>query len=105
MCKLHPRKPFHKSRYTDIFLFTPPCVVFLFFPQLNHLVEAQKRSSEQILDQFLEVSRSHSNALHRLEEQERSHRAFIHKSNCLTTLLEQDRERLVHQTQKVQMNA
>ncbi|XP_044073565.1 filamin A-interacting protein 1-like isoform X2 [Siniperca chuatsi] len=47
-----------------------------------------------MLQQLVEVSRSHSSALHRLEEQERSHRAFIHKSNFLTTLLEQDRERL-----------
>ncbi|XP_010745007.3 filamin A-interacting protein 1-like isoform X1 [Larimichthys crocea] len=62
--------------------------------QLNHMVKAQKRSSERMLEQLLEVSRSHSGALRRLEEQERNHRAFIHKSNCLTALLEQDRERL-----------
>ena len=53
----------------------------------------------------MEVSRSHAGALHRLEEQERSHRALMHKSNCLTALLEEDRERLVHQTLEVQMNA
>ncbi|XP_070771013.1 filamin A-interacting protein 1-like [Enoplosus armatus] len=62
--------------------------------ELNHLVEAQKRSSKRMLEQLVEVSSSHSSALHRLEEQERNHRAFIHKSNFLTTLLEQDRERL-----------
>uniref|UniRef100_A0A4W6D923 Filamin A interacting protein 1 like n=1 Tax=Lates calcarifer TaxID=8187 RepID=A0A4W6D923_LATCA len=47
-----------------------------------------------MLKQLVEVSRSHSGALLKLEEQEGSHRAFIHKSNCLTSLLEQDRERL-----------
>ncbi|XP_042281582.1 filamin A-interacting protein 1-like isoform X1 [Thunnus maccoyii] len=62
--------------------------------ELNNLMEAQKWSSTRMLEQFLDVSRSHSDALHRLEEQERRHRAFIHKSNCLTTLLEEDRERL-----------
>ncbi|XP_034549377.1 filamin A-interacting protein 1-like [Notolabrus celidotus] len=62
--------------------------------EFNHFVKAQKRSSEQMLEQFLEVSRSHSSILHKLEEQEKSHRASIQKSNCLTTLLEQDRERL-----------
>lgn len=49
-----------------------------------------------MLKQLVEVSRSHSGALLKLEEQEGSHRAFIHKSNCLTSILEQDRERLVH---------
>ncbi|XP_071334454.1 filamin A-interacting protein 1-like [Trachinotus anak] len=62
--------------------------------KLNHVVEAQKRSSKRMLEQLVEVSHFHTNALHRLEEQERGHRAFIRKSNCLTTLLEQDRERL-----------
>ncbi|XP_035532025.1 filamin A-interacting protein 1-like [Morone saxatilis] len=47
-----------------------------------------------MLEQLLEVSRSHSGTLQRLQEQERSHRAFIDKSNCLNTLLEQDRQRL-----------
>ncbi|XP_049904533.1 filamin A-interacting protein 1-like isoform X2 [Epinephelus moara] len=62
--------------------------------ELNHLVESQKRSFERMQQQLLEVSRSHSSALHRLQEQESSHGAFIHKSHCLTTLLEEDRERL-----------
>ncbi|KAM9346793.1 filamin A-interacting protein 1-like [Symphorus nematophorus] len=62
--------------------------------ELNHIVEAQRRSSKRMLEQLLEVSHSHSSALHRLEEQERSHMAFIYKSNCFTTLLEQDRDRL-----------
>nr|XP_029136484.1 filamin A-interacting protein 1-like [Labrus bergylta] len=62
--------------------------------ELNHFVEAQRHSSKQMMEGFLEVSRSHSRALRKLEEQERSHRALIHKSDCLTTLLEQDRERL-----------
>ncbi|KAI3356389.1 hypothetical protein L3Q82_017615, partial [Scortum barcoo] len=62
--------------------------------ELNHFLGTQKRSSKRMQKQLLEVSRSHNSALHRLQEQERSHMAFIHKSNCLTTLLEQDRERL-----------
>lgn len=51
-----------------------------------------------MLEQLVEVARSHSDTLNRLEEQERSRKAFIQKSNDLTTLLEQDRERLVHET-------
>uniref|UniRef100_A0A8D2ZIA5 Cortactin-binding protein-2 N-terminal domain-containing protein n=1 Tax=Scophthalmus maximus TaxID=52904 RepID=A0A8D2ZIA5_SCOMX len=62
--------------------------------KLNLLLEAQRRSSKQMLGQLEEVSRSHSGALHRLEEQERRNRAFKHKNNCFTTLLEQDRGRL-----------
>uniref|UniRef100_A0A3Q3MS08 Cortactin-binding protein-2 N-terminal domain-containing protein n=2 Tax=Mastacembelus armatus TaxID=205130 RepID=A0A3Q3MS08_9TELE len=62
--------------------------------EVKHLVEAQKHASKHMLEQLLEVSCSHKRALRRLEEQERSHRAFVHKSNCLTTLLEQDRDRL-----------
>uniref|UniRef100_A0A3B5AY21 Filamin A-interacting protein 1-like n=1 Tax=Stegastes partitus TaxID=144197 RepID=A0A3B5AY21_9TELE len=53
-----------------------------------------KRSSKQMMEQLQEVTRSRNEALHKLEEQESSHRAFIHKSNCLASLLEQDRERL-----------
>ena len=51
-----------------------------------------------MLRQLVEVERSHSGALSRLEEQEEMHRAFIQKSDDLTTLLEQDRERLVERT-------
>ncbi|KAF0026637.1 hypothetical protein F2P81_021374 [Scophthalmus maximus] len=66
--------------------------------KLNLLLEAQRRSSKQMLGQLEEVSRSHSGALHRLEEQERRNRAFKHKNNCFTTLLEQDRgSLLIHQ--------
>ncbi|XP_068186256.1 filamin A-interacting protein 1-like [Antennarius striatus] len=61
--------------------------------ELNHLVEVQKHSFKQILEQLQQVSQSHKGVLHRLEEQERSNQAFIHQNNCLTTLLEQDRER------------
>ncbi|XP_074551359.1 filamin A-interacting protein 1-like [Halichoeres trimaculatus] len=64
--------------------------------EFNHFVKVQKRSSDQMLEHFLEVSRSHSSALCKLEEQEKSHRASIQKSSFLTALLEQDRERLVH---------
>ncbi|KAM3862313.1 filamin A-interacting protein 1-like [Diretmus argenteus] len=62
--------------------------------ELDRLVEAQRRSSRQMMEQLVEVEHSHSSALCRLEEQERNHRAFIQKSDDLTALLEQDRERL-----------
>uniref|UniRef100_A0A3Q1HX08 Cortactin-binding protein-2 N-terminal domain-containing protein n=2 Tax=Anabas testudineus TaxID=64144 RepID=A0A3Q1HX08_ANATE len=62
--------------------------------ELKHLVEAHKHSSKRMMEQLLEVSCSHSGALCKLEEQERRHEAFKQKSNCLTTLLEQDRDRL-----------
>uniref|UniRef100_A0A667Z1L4 Filamin A interacting protein 1 like n=1 Tax=Myripristis murdjan TaxID=586833 RepID=A0A667Z1L4_9TELE len=62
--------------------------------ELNRLVQTQRRSARQMLEQLVEVEHSHSSALCRLEEQERNHRAFIQKSDDLTTLLEQDRERL-----------
>uniref|UniRef100_A0A672HFX9 Filamin A interacting protein 1 like n=1 Tax=Salarias fasciatus TaxID=181472 RepID=A0A672HFX9_SALFA len=58
------------------------------------LLKAQKRSSIWMMKQLQEKTRSHREALLRLEEQERSHGALIRQSNCLTTLLEQDRERL-----------
>lgn len=74
-----------------------PLLFFPFAPQLNRLVQAQRRSARQMLEQLVEVEHSHSSALCRLEEQERNHRAFIQKSDDLTTLLEQDRERLVDQ--------
>ncbi|TNN54052.1 Filamin A-interacting protein 1-like [Liparis tanakae] len=65
-------------------------------PTLNQFVEAQRHSSQWMQEQLLEVSRSHARALHRLEEQERSHGALVHESGRLTALLEEDRERWVH---------
>ncbi|XP_069010273.1 filamin A-interacting protein 1-like [Embiotoca jacksoni] len=62
--------------------------------EFSQLLVAQKRSSKHMMQQLQEVSRSHNEALRRLKEQEKSHMAFNHKSNCLVTLLEQDRERL-----------
>ncbi|KAJ3591635.1 hypothetical protein NHX12_006767, partial [Muraenolepis orangiensis] len=62
--------------------------------ELDRLQEAHRRTSRRMLRQLVEVERSHSRALHRLEEQEEMHRAFIQRSDDLTTLLEQDRERL-----------
>uniref|UniRef100_A0A3Q4BVU8 Cortactin-binding protein-2 N-terminal domain-containing protein n=1 Tax=Mola mola TaxID=94237 RepID=A0A3Q4BVU8_MOLML len=72
--------------------------------EFNHMVETHKQLSKQMLEKLLEVSRSHRGTLHRLEDQEKTHRAFIHESKSLITLLEQDRERLVQQSLKVQMN-
>uniref|UniRef100_A0A665V5Z2 Filamin A interacting protein 1 like n=1 Tax=Echeneis naucrates TaxID=173247 RepID=A0A665V5Z2_ECHNA len=62
--------------------------------KLNDVVEAQRRSSKMMLEQLVKVSHFHSGILLRLEDQERSHKAFAHRSNCLITLQEQDRERL-----------
>lgn len=76
-----------------------------FPPQLKHLVEAHKRSSRHMMKQLQEVTCSYNEALHRLQEQEKSHRAFICRSNSLTTLLKHDTERLVQQTQDIQMDA
>lgn len=81
-----------------------PLWCFTFTLQMFNLIEAQKQSSKRVLDRFLEMSKSYDDAVQRLEEQERSHKAFIHKSNCLTALLEEDRERWVHQTLKFHMN-
>lgn len=88
-----------------LFITAPPSFVLPLLPQLNHMVETHKRLSHRMLEQLLEVTRSHRETLRKLEEQERNHKAFSHKSKCLTTLLEQDRERLVSQTPEVQTPA
>lgn len=66
--------------------------------QIQNLIASLQWSSKQTQEQLLEVSRSHEEALSRLEEQERSHQVSIQKSKCLTALLEEDRGRSVHQT-------
>lgn len=65
--------------------------------QLSYSVESQKCSSKQMMKQLEEVCRSHNETPHKLAEGEKRNKAFIHKSNYLTTLLEQDREKFVHQ--------
>ncbi|KAG7270262.1 hypothetical protein CRUP_031964 [Coryphaenoides rupestris] len=62
--------------------------------ELERLEATHRRTSRWMLQQLVEVERSHSGALSRLEEQEEMHRSFIQKSDDLTALLEQDRERL-----------
>ncbi|KAG7220979.1 hypothetical protein INR49_010228, partial [Caranx melampygus] len=49
--------------------------------KFNHVLRAQRRSSKVMLERLTEVSSCHSDTLHRLEEQERTHRAFIHKKH------------------------
>ncbi|XP_055726413.1 filamin A-interacting protein 1-like [Salvelinus fontinalis] len=61
--------------------------------ELDRLVETGKQSYRRMLDQLLQVECSHSGALCRLEEQDQQHRAFLQRSDDLTCLLEQDRER------------
>ena len=53
-----------------------------------------------MLEKLLQVERSHSGALCRLEEQDQQHRAFMQRSDDLTCLLEQDRERSVTLTDR-----
>ncbi|XP_020316236.1 filamin A-interacting protein 1-like isoform X1 [Oncorhynchus kisutch] len=62
--------------------------------ELDRLVETGNQSYRRMLEQLLQVERSHSGALCRLEEQDQQHRAFMQRSDDLTCLLEQDRERL-----------
>uniref|UniRef100_A0A4W5RBH5 Filamin A interacting protein 1 like n=1 Tax=Hucho hucho TaxID=62062 RepID=A0A4W5RBH5_9TELE len=62
--------------------------------ELDRLVETGNQSYRRMLEQLLQVERSHSCALCRLEEQDQQHRAFMQRSDDLTCLLEQDRERL-----------
>lgn len=68
------------------------------------MVETHKRFSKQMLGQLQEVTDSHCRNLRRLEEQEKNHKAFTHRSKCLTTLLEQDRERFVCQSFNIGIN-
>lgn len=76
-----------------------------YFSQFDHMVETHKRFSKQMLGQLQEVTDSHRHNLRRLEEQERNHKTFTHRSKCLTTLLEQDRERFVCQSFNIGINA
>uniref|UniRef100_A0A4W5PIM0 Filamin A interacting protein 1 like n=1 Tax=Hucho hucho TaxID=62062 RepID=A0A4W5PIM0_9TELE len=62
--------------------------------ELDRLVETGKQSYRRMLEQLLQVECSHSGALCRLEEQDQQHCAFLQRSDDLTCLLEQDRERL-----------
>lgn len=66
-----------------------------YLSQFNHMVETHKCFSKHMLEQLQEVTYSNHRNLRRLEEQERNHKAFRHRSKCLTTQLEQDRERYV----------
>ncbi|XP_064803192.1 filamin A-interacting protein 1-like [Oncorhynchus masou masou] len=60
--------------------------------ELDRLVETGNQSYRRMLEQLLQVERSHSGALCRLEEQDQQHHAFMQRSDDLTCLLEQDRE-------------
>lgn len=66
-----------------------------YLSQFNHMVETHKCFSKHMLEQLQEVTYSNHRNLRRLEEQERNHKTFRHRSKCLTTRLEQDRERYV----------
>ncbi|XP_071196193.1 filamin A-interacting protein 1-like [Salvelinus alpinus] len=68
--------------------------------ELDRLVETGKQSYRRMLEQLLQVECSHSGALCRLEEQDQQHRAFLQRSDDLTCLLEQDRERSVTPTDR-----
>lgn len=61
------------------------------------MLETHERCSMRVLGCLSEVSHSHRRTLNRLEGQETSEQALVHESRWLTSLLEQDRERFVHQ--------
>lgn len=78
--------------------FSPSCglsVLMSYLSQFNHMVETHKCFSKHMLEQLQEVTYSNHRNLRRLEEQERNHKTFSQRSKCLTTQLEQDRERYV----------
>lgn len=76
-----------------------------YLSQFNHMVETHKCFSKHMLEQLQEVTYSNHRNLRRLEEQERNHKAFSHRSKCLTTQLEQDRERYVCSSLQIEVGA
>lgn len=48
-----------------------------------------------MLEQLLLVEQAHKQTLYRLEDEKRSHSEYMKKSDEFTSLLEQERERLV----------
>lgn len=75
---------------TDVF-YVPP-------PKLDKLVEKQRETHRRMLEQLLMVEQSHKQALYKLEDEKRNHGEFMKKSDEFTNLLEQERERSVHQS-------
>lgn len=74
---------------TDVFLLLPS--------QLDKLVEKQRETHRRMLEQLLMVEQSHKQTLYKLEDEKRNHGEFIKKSDEFTNLLEQERERSVHE--------
>lgn len=69
----------------------------LLHPQLDKLVEKQRETHRRMLEQLLMVEQSHKQTLYKLEDEKRNHGEFIKKSDEFTNLLEQERERSVHE--------
>lgn len=74
---------------TDVFYLLPT--------QLDKLVEKQRETHRRMLEQLLMVEQSHKQTLYKLEDEKRNHGEFIKKSDEFTNLLEQERERSVHE--------
>lgn len=53
-----------------------------------------------MLEQLLMVEQSHKQALYKLEDEKRNHGEFMKKSDEFTNLLEQERERSVHESKR-----
>lgn len=68
---------------------------YLWFPQLDKLVEKQRETYRRMLEQLLVVEQSHKQALYKLEDEKKNHGDFMKKSDEFTNLLEQERERSV----------
>ncbi|XP_017265724.2 filamin A-interacting protein 1-like [Kryptolebias marmoratus] len=74
------------------------------FQELSYSKETQRYSYKQMMEQLEEVCHSRDETLHKLVEREKCHKAFNQRRNCPAMLLEQDRERSVHQM-RFQINA
>lgn len=73
-------------------VFAPPPL------QLDKLVDKQRETHRRMLEQLLMVEQAHKQALYKLEDEKRNHGEFMKKSDEFTNLLEQERERSVHET-------
>ncbi|XP_062845572.1 filamin A-interacting protein 1-like [Trichomycterus rosablanca] len=62
--------------------------------ELDKLMEKQRETYRQMLEQVLMVEQAHKQSLYRLEDEKRNHSEYMKKSDEFTNLLEQERERL-----------
>ncbi|KAM9565712.1 filamin A-interacting protein 1-like isoform 1-T1 [Guaruba guarouba] len=62
--------------------------------ELDKVVQKQKETHKQMLEQLLTVEKTHRQTLYELEEEKRKHSKYMEKSDEFTNLLEQECERL-----------